>query len=514
MVNRRGFLKNLSAGGAGAILPSRLFASSPSRTLLRYPYIQDVRGTSAVILWTTLEDGAGLVVFTRDGKEYFYAPAKKRYFPTDETRLPNPFYQYRADLTNLLPDSNYQCQVLMDDLNLVEKDAVYFHTRPAGPFRFLAYGDSGMGTDGQLEVARLMGREAVDLVIHTGDIAYMNGTYEEFETRHFKYYWDQMRHVPYYPSFGNHEYYTDGGNPCLAVHAVPWELVPEEDRGRYYSFDWGNVHFIALDTNLPLEKATTDIRTGKMLDWLESDLQSTSQFWRIPFFHHPPFATGPNVNDPHSILVRRSVVPILDRHEVEAVFDGHEHSYQRSRPIRNNSLADAGVGTVYITTGGGGAWLYRVDPSALLATGESCYHYVRAEVNGYCMTLETIRSDGKIIDRAVLEPKPTLSSITRLSSLSSEPNAASELGDPIRIHGRHLAAMESAATAAPLPTRLSEVVVDRKGQALGLWKVSSREIIAVLPFGTTGDVEIRVTTPNGSATAVVEIPRRPGTRRR
>ena len=514
MVNRRNFLRRMGGGGAAAILSSPLCGQQTFRTLLRYPYIQDVRSDSATIMWTALENGAGMVIFSRDGKDPFIAISRKRLFPSTETRMSAPFYQYQTDLKDLAPDSEYLCQVLLDGYALTDKDSVRFRTRPAGSFRFLAYGDSGMGTRDQLEVAQRMDRETVELVVHTGDIAYMNGTYEEFETRHFKYYWDQMRRMPFFPSPGNHEYYTGDAAPYLAVHSVPTDQVPEEDRGRYYSFDWGNVHFIALDSNTPLEKAATGSKSGKMLEWLEKDLQQSGQFWRIPYFHHPPYATGPNERDPLSGLARQWMVPIFDRHEVELVFNGHEHSYQRSRPIRNNSIAEPGMGTVYITTGGGGAWLYQVGTAPFLATGESCFHYVRAEVNGYRMTLETVRVDGAIIDRTVLEPKPLISGITRLSLSTANLLPSPGMGEPIRIVGRRLASFEATAVSLPLPTQLSSVTVDWKGQLLPLWKVSSTEIIAGLPSGPSGEIPLRVTTPNGSAESSIYVQRRNGNRRR
>src|SRR5262245_39258783 len=93
------------------------------------------------------------------------------------------------------------------------------------------------------------------------------------------------------------------------------------------------------------------IDQGAMLRWLENDLAATRLFWRIVFFHHPPFAAGPNQNDAQCILARERIVPILERHGVQLVFNGHEHSYQRTEPLLAGHIVRPDQGIVYMTTG-------------------------------------------------------------------------------------------------------------------------------------------------------------------
>src|SRR5439155_2445433 len=187
-------------------------------------------------------------------------------------------------------------------------------------------------------------------VIHLGDIAYYNGTFAQFQSGYFDYYRTLMSYVPFFPTPGNHDYESNNAAAYLAVHAVPQEGVPMEDRGRYYSFDWGNAHFVSLDTNLPLEQAVEG--AGPMLEWLEQDLKATRQFSRIVFFHHPPYAAGLNQGEIRCAWAREHISPILEAHGVQLVLSGHEHSYQRSYAIRNQAVVKANQGTVYITSGG------------------------------------------------------------------------------------------------------------------------------------------------------------------
>jgi hypothetical protein len=60
------------------------------------------------------------------------------------------------------------------------------------------------------------------------------------------------------------------------------------------------------------------------------------------------------VDDSLTLKVRTDVLPIVERYQVQLVLTGHEHSYQRSKPLRAGQVVKSGPGTVYITTGGGG----------------------------------------------------------------------------------------------------------------------------------------------------------------
>ena len=106
-----------------------------------------------------------------------------------------------------------------------------------------------MGTPEQLRVASLLQQEDVSLVLHVGDIAYMHGSFADFQKNYFDVYRQVLARTPLFPTPGNHEYETPNAVAYLALHNVPAETVSLGERGRYYSFDWGNVHFVSLDSN-------------------------------------------------------------------------------------------------------------------------------------------------------------------------------------------------------------------------------------------------------------------------
>jgi hypothetical protein len=111
-----------------------------------------------------------------------------------------------------------------------------------------------------------------------------------------------------------------------------------------YSFDSGNAHFVFLDANPHLFDGILD---GAGIDdappdlfpaypsilrkWLIDDLDGSDQTWKVVVFHQPAFSSG-NATLRNSQM--RAVAKLLEDHGVNLVFNGHEHNYQRTLPLR------------------------------------------------------------------------------------------------------------------------------------------------------------------------------------
>ncbi len=205
------------------------------------------------------------------------------------------------------------------------------------PLHFIVFGDSGTGDLAQGKLAAVMEHYPIDFILHTGDIAYPDGTEKELQDNFVNVYAPLLKKVPFYPAPGNHDYLTNDLDPYLNHFG----------KQRYYSFDKDNIHFISLDTNTPLFGE-------EMTQWLENDLENRKRaIWTVVFFHHPPFSSGQAHGS--SFLVRQKIVPILEKHHVDLVFSGHEHNYERTKPIN---------GIIYVVTGGGSGTLYEMGPIA------------------------------------------------------------------------------------------------------------------------------------------------------
>src|SRR5262249_11176020 len=93
-----------------------------------------------------------------------------------------------------------------------------------------------------------------------------------------------------------------------------------------YSFDHGDVHFLCLDSNRYI-----DPNDAALQEWIAADLSATDAVWTFVVFHHPPF----NVGDEHyEVQHMRMLARLFESLGVDVVLSGHEHNYQRSRPIR------------------------------------------------------------------------------------------------------------------------------------------------------------------------------------
>jgi uncharacterized repeat protein (TIGR01451 family) len=112
-----------------------------------------------------------------------------------------------------------------------------------------------------------------------------------------------------------------------------------------YSFDYGNAHFVFLDANphlfdnvLPGDATYQSPPTfpfpaypSTLRDWLIRDLDSSNETWKIVVYHQPAFSSG-NATLRNDQM--RNVAKLLEDHGVNLVFNGHEHNYQRTFPLR------------------------------------------------------------------------------------------------------------------------------------------------------------------------------------
>jgi len=464
--------------------------AASANLVCRKPYVQRVRRTGATISWATAEPGAATVkVFSPDGSSRSI-PALSVHFRSGEQGASTEFYRHWATIDSLDPATEYTYSIFLNSRDLSPAGELRFRTSGQQSFTFLAIGDSGTGSDDQKRLAATFQKDPAALVIHTGDLAYPTGTFDSYDRNYFDFYQEIMQRVPFFPVPGNHDYYDFAAEPYRALHDLPRANIAEKDQGRYYSFDWGDVHFISLDSNTPLEEAAAG--KGEMLEWLEADLAQTTKFWRVAVFHHPPYASGPNNGDPLTILARERIVPILDRYHVPLILSGHEHSYQRSVPIRNGEPHENGA--VYMTTGGGGATLYPVYDSPLVAASASVFHYLRIQVTGRRMRITAIDVEGKAFDSVVIDPPPELRG--RVVNAASGGEAIGR-GSIVSIYGWQF--------TPETWTNGGDVRVLVGGVEARVVAASPMQLNAVLPPALAGTQTIEVVTPSGSARSEIEI---------
>jgi uncharacterized protein (TIGR03437 family) len=493
--SRREFLRAIAAALATA-------APSPAEPagFFRYPYVQDVRRTRATIRWTTRQPGEGMVEFWDASEVRLHAPAAMQSFQPAETGMPSAYYRYESVLPRLHPGTSYGYRVLMSG-QPVASPPLSFRTPGSAPFEFLAFGDSGTGSPEQAQIAsRLLDRDSA-FVVHTGDLVYPSGTFERYESLYFDYYRDLMRDAPFFPCPGNHDYYETSCIPYRAIHSLPQETVSSADYGRYYSFDWGNAHFVSLDSNDSLFQAVHG--NGRMLRWLDEDLRNTTKFWRIVILHHPAYSVGNHADEPEAHMVRNYITPILDKYSVPLVLNGHEHSYQRSAPIAAGKIVNRGEGTLYITTGGGGADLHPVGSGDIVEVAASEHHFLTCNVTGGKVQIKALRPDGSELDKFAVAPKPVSGPGRVVNSASYTGTLAS--GGLLSIFGHHFSPDDVTPLEFPLPKVAAGTSVLLGDQPLPILMASGSQMNVQLPFDAVGPSSLTIRTANGAITLPVTI---------
>lgn len=218
----------------------------------------------------------------------------------------------------------------------------FFVTSPvagtATPTRIWVLGDSGTANTNAQAVRNaylnFTGSTYTNLWLMLGDNAYETGTDSEFQAAVFDMYPTVLRQSVLWPTLGNHDTAQSSNPPASLPYFAMFTLPTNAQAGgmasgteKYYSFDYGNIHFICLDS------MTSDrSSTGPMATWLRADLASSTRQWTIAFWHHPPYSKGSHDSDTESNLfeMRQTFLPILDEAGVDLVLAGHSHAYERS----------------------------------------------------------------------------------------------------------------------------------------------------------------------------------------
>jgi len=170
----------------------------------------------------------------------------------------------------------------------------------------------------------------------------------------------------------------------------------------YYSFDYGDAHFIVLDS----EKFNEE-----QVRFVEEDLSKTDARWLFAVTHCPPYSSS---HHPSDLNVRTKILPLLARHNVDLVIAGHNHNFMLSKPIRHLYEEKQTRPYIQMVTGGGGAYFadFRSD-DRWFDRAFTAWHYVLINIDGEKLTAQAIEANGRkrdtlVIDRSQ-EPKNAVS---------------------------------------------------------------------------------------------------------
>jgi predicted phosphodiesterase len=340
-------------------------ATALASGIAKGPYLMRPTQTSITVCWISDEKTTGTVRYATASDAYKTAGEKAA------TRF------HRVRIAGLMSYTRYRYIVECGG----QRDEGTFLTAapPEQPFKFAAYGDNRTQPNVHAAVLERMMRFDPDFVLNTGDQV-ANGEIEAQWTEFFAVAGKMLRDAAYYPALGNHE-----RESSLYFN---YFVLPRD-----YSFDYGDAHFVALDTNRPESEQTAQER------WLRKDLaEHQNATWRIVFMHHTPCTcVAMEGRRREAERLRARLEPILKAGKVQIVFCGHDHNYQHH----------VAGGIHYVVTGGGGAPLYDLRPDTpFVKKAVKAHHYCEVRVDGPVMSVRAVEPNGTVIETFEVKANP------------------------------------------------------------------------------------------------------------
>lgn len=224
-----------------------------------------------------------------------------------------------------------------------------------------------------------------DFGLQTGD-AVDNGAKFEYWDGIANLYGELLDSTNMIHVFGNHEYEGDlSGSNSKAIYNIP-----TENNGDYYSFKYGNVYFAVINYT----KDTTKLDNA--MKWLIADAKASDATWKVVAVHQPPYFTNPTGGND---LMHKVLPPACDEADIDFVFSGHDHTYNRTKPLVGGKVNEKG--TVYMISGTTGDKMYPTVDSGFefekyITSFDGVYMTVSVTANTF--KIEAREANGNLLD--------------------------------------------------------------------------------------------------------------------
>ncbi len=357
--------------------------TSAAAIIIRGPSLSMVTQNSVMISWWTKNSGSSIVHYGTD------QALKKQVSNSESVK------NHEIQLNNLEFNSTYYYQVETDG---TKSNTYQFKTAPgfSDSFKFIICGDNRGGTDFEQpdvfsDIVANMVSAKPDLIFALGDLIHNDDEYEsdfDFLQKQWDAFFDIIddatHEIPWIYIIGNHDAPENFGESSFTeVFVQPKEPDPYE---RYFSFDYGPVHFIVLDTELVSYQIT-----GDQWEWLQQDLAENRQSLHTFILMHKPL-TSPYI-PPYWVSQRglytypnlgQKFQELCENHSVTGILVAHDHMYHYDL-IGNRNLSQ-------IVSAGAGAPLYAP------ANEGGINHHVELEVDWKTISIKVVDANGSIFD--------------------------------------------------------------------------------------------------------------------
>lgn len=359
--------------------------------------------TSRLIMWHMTQEISGAKVeYRKKGSSTTKVVEAEYYFFEDDKEK---YYVYKAFLDSLEPNSDYEYR-------LGKEGWTSWHSlKTSGnkSFKILLYPDSQSadfsGWNALVKKSWERHRDA-QLVVNVGDLV-DNGESAAQWKAWFNSMEDMTSEIPLAPLMGNHETYDLNWKIRKPLAYLNYFSLPsngvEEFQNHFYSFDFGPVHFVMLDTQFKEEEEFWPHLKEVELAWLREDLSKTDKEWKIVVMHKDVLTySNTKSHRPAGINdLGKAFMPIFEEYGVDAVFSGHYHTYRRRGHIKD--FVHHEEGPLYVITGVAGdvryprLWLdHYLD--VFVAPQPETANYVVLEIEKEKLKLSAYLPDGSVLD--------------------------------------------------------------------------------------------------------------------
>jgi acid phosphatase type 7 len=402
------------------------------QTITRGPYLADPKTGEMSIRWEVDQKSSGRVYYGQDKslKQSVKAVLLGAQFD---------HFLYEAELKELSPGADYFYQV---KVKRKRGTLGHFQAPPEldATCTFAISGDSRSNPQIFTKIVAGIAQTNPDFVISMGDLVADGGNYNQWNENYFIPAAQLIAERPFISTLGDHE--AGGDDGALFEHFLFPDLEYEK---LWYSFDYGMVHFISLDYR--------HVDSEEMKTWFQEDIQSSKGKWNIVFMHRPTYNLGG-----HRSFWGNPVWPdLFQEYEIDVVFAGHSHIYERFHPVYKGKAGNWSV--TYVTTGGSGAGLYEAVQHPVLAFAKSINHYADVHVSDEQFELRVYQIDGGLLDSLTISKNTD-------GSQDSQYLASASSRDELDVMSRFARPISRSLESPPLLYRPAAAIVKLKAGAI------------------------------------------------
>lgn len=310
--------------------------------------------TSRTIMWQSQfsEDKAVVEYRRKNSEDIWTVPAGNEAFTDDDTTT----YIHTAVLTDLTPETAYEYRVGYEKKR---SDWMPLQTTQGNTFKALIFPDSQSSDYSAWAATKDPAWQAnpdAQFFINMGDLV-DNGQDHYQWNAWFDVVADMASQIPVAPIMGNHETYNRDWKirmPVAYLHLFSLPKLENPDyQNQFYSFDYGDVHFIVLNTQITEMAQFQPQLLADEMEWFRKDIGSTNKKWKVVLMHKDPlqygFANRPEPREEGFSSEGKDWMPLFDEYGVDVVLSAHLHTY-RDRGHIADFKRDA-KGPLYIITG-------------------------------------------------------------------------------------------------------------------------------------------------------------------